>query len=103
MTSAVSGFDWDEGNRDKCQKHGLSVRTIESLFHRPLAVFPDSEHSAEEERFMAIGTSRQGRRVFIVFTLRTRGAERAIRVISARYMHQKEVEHYEKETARTRK
>ena len=22
-------FDWDEGNREKCQKHGLSVRDIE--------------------------------------------------------------------------
>jgi uncharacterized DUF497 family protein len=25
-------FDWDEGNRDKCQKHGLSVHDIESIF-----------------------------------------------------------------------
>jgi uncharacterized protein len=103
MTSAVSGFDWDNGNRDKCQKLGLSVRTIENLFHRPLAVFHDPEHSAEEERLMAIGTSRQGRRVFIVFTLRTRGTGRVIRPISTRYMHQKEVEHYEKEIARIRK
>jgi hypothetical protein len=103
MTSAVSGFDWNDGNRGKCQKHGLSVRMIESLFRRPLDVFPDPEHSAEEERFKAIGTTGQGRRVFIVFTLRKRGGERVIRPISARYMHQKEVEHYEKEIARARK
>ena len=28
----VSGFDWDEGNRAKCQKHGLTVAHIEALF-----------------------------------------------------------------------
>ena len=32
-------------------------------------------------------------------TLRKRGSETLIRPISARYMHRKEVEHYEKETA----
>jgi uncharacterized DUF497 family protein len=26
----VSGFDWDEGNRGKCQKHGLSIAQIEA-------------------------------------------------------------------------
>ena len=36
---------------------------------------------------------------FLVFTLRKRGVETLIRPISARYMHKKEVQHYEKETA----
>jgi hypothetical protein len=40
---------------------------IESLFRRPLDVFPDPEHSAEEERFKAIGTTGQGRR-FLSFS-----------------------------------
>jgi uncharacterized DUF497 family protein len=26
------GFDWDSGNRAKCQKHGVSIAEIESLF-----------------------------------------------------------------------
>ena len=26
------GFDWDDGNRDKCQKHGVSIGEIERLF-----------------------------------------------------------------------
>jgi hypothetical protein len=26
---AIRGFDWDHGNRDKCQKHGMSIGEIE--------------------------------------------------------------------------
>jgi uncharacterized protein len=48
-------FDWDEGNRAKRQKHGLSSHDIESLFQRPLSVFPDAEHSKDEERFIGMG------------------------------------------------
>ena len=51
MALVVVGFDWDRGNRSKCQKHGVSIAVIESLFHGPIAVFPDPEHSAREERF----------------------------------------------------
>lgn len=28
----IDGFDWDAGNRDKCQKHGVSIPEIERLF-----------------------------------------------------------------------
>jgi uncharacterized DUF497 family protein len=38
-----------------------------------------------------------GRRVFLVFTLRRKGDKQLIRPISARYMHKKEIESYEKE------
>ena len=35
MNLRVSGFDWDEGNRAKCQKHGVPMIEIEDLFaHR---------------------------------------------------------------------
>ncbi len=37
------GFDWDSGNRDKCQKHGVSIAEIEGLFAKPVLVLPDSE------------------------------------------------------------
>jgi uncharacterized DUF497 family protein len=37
----VAGFDWDEANRSKCERHGVAVATIEALFQRPLAVMPD--------------------------------------------------------------
>ena len=29
MNFAVSGFDWDDGNRAKCEKHGVSITEIE--------------------------------------------------------------------------
>lgn len=97
MTLHANGFEWDKGNRAKCEKHGLSVSAIESLFTRPLAILPDSAHSHSERRFRAIGRTEKGRGVFIVFTLRRKGDEVLIRPISARYMHKKEIEAYEKE------
>jgi uncharacterized DUF497 family protein len=96
-------FDWDEGNREKCEKHGLSVQEIESLFQGPISVFPDPEHSNEEERFIGIGRTEEGRSVFIVFTLRIRDGTALTRPISARYMHKKEIDHYEKETSQAEK
>ena len=27
----ADGFDWDAGNRDKCQKHGVARAEIEAL------------------------------------------------------------------------
>ncbi len=68
-----------------------------------LAVFPDPAHSTIEERFKAIGWADDGRGVLIVFTLRKKGRDTFVRPISARYMHRKEVGHYEKETAKTEK
>jgi uncharacterized DUF497 family protein len=99
----AAGIEWDSGNRDKCQKHGVSLATVESLFHRPLAVFPDPAHSEDEERFKAIGRTDEGRSVLIVFTLRTERIESFIRPISARYMHQREVDYYEEAAAKTEK
>jgi uncharacterized DUF497 family protein len=93
----VAGFDWDRGNRTKCQKHGVSVAEIESLFRRPMMVAPDPRHSSQKERLKAIGTTDAGRHVFVAFTLRRRGDDTLIRPVSARYMHRKEVQHYEKE------
>jgi uncharacterized DUF497 family protein len=94
MTLQANGFDWDEGNRAKCEKHGLSTSVIESLFTRPLAILPDAAHSQRERRFRAVGRTDKGRGVF---TLRRKGDELLIRPISAPYMHKKEIDAYEKE------
>lgn len=96
MALHANGFDWDQGNRAKCEKHGLSVSAVESLFTRPLAILPDAAHSQSERRFRAIGRTEERRGVFIVFTVRRKGDEVLIRPVSARYMH-KEIEAYEKE------
>ena len=99
MALHVNGFDWDEGNRAKCEKHGLTITVIEGLFSRPLAILPDASLSRSERRFRAVGRTEEGRGAFIVFTLRRRGDEVLIRPISVRYMHVKEIEAYEKENS----
>ncbi|MGC9959204.1 BrnT family toxin [Roseiarcus sp.] len=94
---AVRGFDWDHGNRRKCLKHGMSIADIEAVFTRPVVILPDKENPAGERRLKAIGTTPLGRHAFIVFTWRAEGAGSALlRPISARFMHRKEVETYEK-------
>ena len=40
-----SGFDWDDGNTEKCKKHGLSIGDVESVFRCSPSVFPDPHHS----------------------------------------------------------
>jgi uncharacterized protein len=84
-------FDWDDGNRAKCQKHGVSLEEIEYVFSRPFAVRPS--RTSKEPRSFAIGKSSQGRYIFIVFMI----PREHIRAISARYMHRKEILRYEEE------
>jgi len=91
----VAGFDWDDGNSAKCQKHGVTRAEIESLFLGAHQVAPDSAHSEAELRQLAIGRTETGRPLFVVFTLRRRGDMVLIRPISARYMHAREIERYE--------
>ena len=95
------GFDWDDGNIAKCQKHGLSVEEIEGLFEGPFDVFPDAAHSISETRLRAIGRLSSGRWVFCAFTIRQFGDLNLVRPISARYMHAREIAYYEKEVARS--
>ncbi|MFC5561316.1 BrnT family toxin [Methylobacterium aerolatum] len=90
----ADGFDWDEGNRDKCRKHGLSIPEIEAAFAGVLWVGPDS-YPIREVRFRAVGRTLEGRYVFVVFTWRRRSGLQLIRPLSARYMHRKEIDHYE--------
>jgi uncharacterized protein len=97
----VAGLQWDRGNRRKCQKHGVPLSSIETMLRRPVAVFPDPAHSRREERFKAIGKSDDARNILVVFTLRTLRGQTFIRPISARYMHRKEIDYYEKEATRS--
>ena len=92
---SIGGFDWNAGNRDKCRKHGLALADIEAFFRGQIIVHPTSLGN-KEERFIAIGSTPEGRNILVVFTLRTRDGKTLIRPISARYMHWREVAHYEK-------
>ena len=97
MALKLSGFNWDRGNLEKCQQHGVSLEEIENLFSGFVMMRPDVAHSQAEERFQAIGKGKSGRWIFLVFTIRTRHGQRLVRPISARYMHRKEIASYEKE------
>ena len=96
--TTVSGFEWDEGNLAKCQRHGVTIAEIEAVFHGPHHIGPDVAHSHAEARFLVIGRGEGSRPIFISFTLRERDSETFIRPISARYMHRKEIDRYEQAT-----
>ena len=100
MNSRVQGFDWDDGNREKCQKHGVSIAEIEALFMDAPRIAPDPKHSDDEDRMIAVGRTDSGQPVFVAFTIRTKN-RRLIRPVTARYMHAKEIAAYEKESAKT--
>ena len=89
----ISGFDWDNGNWPKCGKHGVSKEEIEQVLMGTPVVMADPHPS--EPRMRAIGKTKAGRYVFLAFMLRLIDSRNMLRPISARYMHQKEVEHYE--------
>jgi uncharacterized DUF497 family protein len=93
--TSVAGFDWDEGNaRKSIDKHAVGQSEAEQIFfNQPLLLLFDEKHSKAEHRFHALGTTDDGRRLHITFTLRASG--KLIRVISARDMHRKERRIYE--------
>ena len=100
MRSTVAGFEWDEGNWPKCGKHGVSKAEIEHVLRSEPLVLPDRYPQDVETRFDAVGKNSDGRYIFVVFTLRETQGKRLIRPISARYMHVKEIENYERQKGR---
>ena len=92
--SQITGFNWDDGNARKNEKHGVSMAEAEQVsFNAPLLLLEDSAHSQQEPRVHALGKTDEGRMLHIAFTLRQTGL--LIRVISARDMHRKERAVYE--------
>ena len=92
----IVGFDWDRGNALKNDKHGVTMLEAEQVFFLvPLIVTPDERHSRAEPRLRALGQTLLGRRLTIIFTLRSEGT--LLRVISARDMHRKERTLYEQQ------
>lgn len=86
--SSATGFDWDDGNREKnWVRHQVTANEAEEVFFNlPLLLQDDPAHSAAEVRFFVLGQTNTGRHLFISFTLR--GDK--VRVISARDMSRKE-------------
>ncbi|MGN6583364.1 MAG: BrnT family toxin [Rhizobiaceae bacterium] len=96
-------FDWDDDNWRKCGKHGLTREDIEALFLRTISILPAPERRKGEERLLAIGKLGDGRSVLVVFTFRIRNDTKLLRPISARYLHEKERLHHEKQIAQAQK
>ena len=87
--SKITGFNWDDGNARKNDKHGVTMAEAEQVFfNAPLLLLDDVVHSQKEPRIHALGKTDEGRMLHITFTLRQLG--QLIRVISARDMHRKE-------------
>jgi uncharacterized DUF497 family protein len=41
----ASGFDWDAGNLEKCQKHGVSIAEIEAVLRGDPQIAPAPRRS----------------------------------------------------------
>jgi uncharacterized DUF497 family protein len=90
----ITGFDWDDGNARKNDKHGVAQAQAEEVFfNQPLLMLDDLLHRDQEARYHALGKTLEGRLLHVTFTLR--GGGTLIRVISARDMHRKERSVYE--------
>jgi uncharacterized DUF497 family protein len=89
-------FEWDdEKARTNSTTHGVAFEEARSAFADPHGVeFYDEEHSEEEGRYARIGFSRQGRLLFVIFTIR----DQSTRIISARVAERDEEIRYEQES-----
>lgn len=89
-------FDWDTHNTNKIwEKHNVRFAEAEEVFFDiDLIILPDPTHSVAEERYIALGKTKTGRPLFVVFTKRPE----KIRVISARDMSRKERGKYNEQT-----
>jgi uncharacterized DUF497 family protein len=86
-------FEWDDDKaRSNFQKHGVTFGEAATVFVDELAVvFPDPDHSLDEDRYLVIGVSATGRTLIVSHTDR----ENRIRIISAREANRREQKGYE--------
>jgi len=88
-----TGFDWDEGNINKNQKHDVVYTECEQIFfNEPIIILDDPKHSFSEIRYAAFGVTDGDRKLVVIYTMRNK----KLRVISARDMSRKERNFYEK-------
>jgi hypothetical protein len=86
-------FEWDSQKaRDNEQEHGVSFTEASEVFDDDhSSSVPDPDHSADEDRYLIFGVSKQGQHLVVSYTER---GER-IRLISARQMTSRERRAYE--------
>ena len=98
---ACTGFECDDGNSEKnWTKHHVARSECEQVFFNlPFVAAGDQKHSQDEPRYYALGQTDRGRKLFVVFSIRSN----FIRVISARDMNRNEKRIYdEKEDSEVR-
>jgi uncharacterized DUF497 family protein len=88
-------FEWNpEKARRNLKKHGVSFDEAVTAFYDPLsATFDDPDHSDEEQRYITIGFSSQGRLLVVGHTERGE----IVRIISARRATAHERKKHEKQ------
>lgn len=86
-------FEWDDDKAEANErKHGVSFTEAETVFADQLALTGyDPDHSDEEDRYITMGTSIDGRLLVVAHTDRND----RIRIISARKASRKERRDYE--------
>jgi len=86
-------FEWDPDKaRDNEQKHAVTFLEASEVFDDDYSSsVPDPDHSADEERHLIFGISKQGRHLVVSYTER---GDR-IRLVSAREMTPRERRAYE--------
>jgi len=86
-------FEWDPAKAAaNLSKHGVAFSEAKTVFDDPLYVdFYDPDHSDEEQRYIIIGESQQGRLLMVSYTER----DDYIRIISSREVTSTERKQYE--------
>jgi hypothetical protein len=88
----LKGFQWDEANWRKSElKHGVAAAEAEEVLLNDPLCHVDERHSRDEQRYLALGVTNDGRHLLVAFTVR----RNLVRVISARPMSRRERVAYE--------
>jgi uncharacterized DUF497 family protein len=88
-------FEWDPRKAAaNLAKHGVTFEEAATVFGDPLGRFlADPRHSSKEERFVLLGSSREGQLLTVMFVDRSD----TIRIISVRRATRRERRDYEED------
>ena len=87
-------FEWDTAKAAaNAKKHKVTFEVAKTVFYDDFAVqFFDQEHSSDEDRFLLLGMSSDGRLLLVCHCEREDGD--VIRIISARKATETEAQYY---------
>jgi hypothetical protein len=83
-------FDWDEHNTSHIARHDVKPKEVEEALSDPDRCAGSAYNQGSEPRWAVLGSTLDGRVLFVVFTFR----EGQVRVVTARDAHRKERERY---------